>query len=458
MLENRFRRIIILPMYYRIVTCLTSGLMAVVFCASVDAQTWGESLFRVKNHDFGRVAIGADAVYRFEIENVYEEDIRILGVHSSCGCTIPSVSTRRLKSEEKGEIVARYNTNGQHTREKSATLTVDLETTVDGQTIRDTVLLTVTGYIRPDVVLTPGIVEFGSVREGQPVARTIQLDYAGRSDWALTKIERSNPYVHAKAEEVKRSGGEVAYQITVTLKKDAPVGYVKDVLRFRTNEKNGQNTASEIVLPIQGMVMAPIHAKPSPFMVGILSPGESVSKNIVVRSDTPFRIMDVTTTDKRFRFTFSEEESSIQLVSVLFSAKNSETDKPRTISDEIRIRTNLPDQEFVTLQAKALLAPPDFMTRSETMSPKTETVVLPAIIEAPAPIVVTKKMPDDFSPPDFVPVATVPRAEQTATQSAAEPFVTRSSSRAKFGSPKSQAVTEPASPKVASQKELAFPD
>lgn len=322
------------------------------------ADSWGAALFPVKRHDFGRTAIGADAEFRFELENIYVQDVKLLGVQSSCGCTNASISTKLLKSSEKGAVIAKLNTSGQHTREKSATLSVQLETVVDGRVLRDTVQLFVTAYIRPDVVLTPGIVEFGAVREGQSVARTLMLEYAGRSDWALTKIERNSPFVHARAEEIKRTGGEVAYQITVTLKDSAPVGYVKDTLRFATNErKPGSVEPSEIVLPIQGVVMAPIHARPSPFLVGIVAPGESVAKSIVVRSDTPFRITRVDSDDKRFRFTFADEESHIQIVSVLFSAKNIKTAGPVDLVNRIRIRTNLSDQEFVTVDAHTRIEP-----------------------------------------------------------------------------------------------------
>ncbi len=360
-----------------------SAIFVLLTGLAASGQTWGERLFTERSHDFGRVAIGSDTVHRFAMENVFEEDIRILGVHSSCGCTMPGMSKKLLKSQETGVIIARFNTGGQYTREKAATLTVDLETTVKGQTVRDTVLLSVSGYIRPDVVLTPGIAEFGAVREGQAAERTVRLEYAGRSDWALTRIERSNPFVHAKAEEIKRGGGEVVYIITVTLKKDSPAGYVKDVLRLSTNENKLGGGVNEIVLPLQGMVMAPIHAKPSPFMAGILEPGESVAKNIVVRSETPFRIENVTTADKRFRFSYSDTESAIQLISVFFAVEpddvepieNSHTaqplptgghlpphtnagnalSEPQKLSNEILIKTNLPDQEFVTLEAKALL-------------------------------------------------------------------------------------------------------
>jgi hypothetical protein len=329
------------------------------------AESWGTDLFRIKKHDFGRVTIGADVVYSFVMENIYQQDIKILGVHSSCGCTIPSLSTNFLKAGEKGAVIAKFNTNGQHTREKSATLTIDLETEVDGQLLRESVLLYVSGYIRSDVVLTPGIVEFGAITAGQTEVRSVQLEYAGRRDWALTKVERSNPFIHAKAEEIERSAREIAYRITVTIKDNAPIGYIRDVLRFATNELSGNsNGVTEIVLPVQGVVTASVQAKPAPLMVGLLTPGETVSKNIVVRSKLPFRIMEVTSQDKRFRFTFSEQESAIQLVSVLFSAKKTQTEESQNIADQIRIRTNLPDHEFVIINALALLTPKELPTET----------------------------------------------------------------------------------------------
>ena len=328
------------------------------------AESWGSAMFREKRFDFGRVAIGSDSEHRFTVKNVYLEDVRLIGVRSSCGCTDVSLTKNLLSSLESAEVVAKFNTSGQYTREKTSTLTVDLETVKDGKVLRDSAQLHVSGYIRPDVVLTPGIVEFGSATEGNPVVRNVYLEYAGRNDWALVKIERTNPYIHARAEEVKREHGEVSYQITVTLKNNAPVGYVRDALRFITNEiVPGANAPTEIVLPIQGVVMTPIHAKPSPFMVGILPVGQSVSKSIVVRSDTPFRILSVSSEDKRFRFTFADQESQIQIVSVLFSAKRQE---PGDVADKIVIRTNLPNQEFITLDALGRLVPEE--NREETDS------------------------------------------------------------------------------------------
>jgi hypothetical protein len=324
----------------------------------VFAASWGDDMFAVKTHNFGNVALGSEAVYRFEMVNVFQEDIRILGVYSSCGCTTPSASTKVLKSEEKGAIIAKLNTDGRFLRDKGATLTVNLETVVEGLTVRETVQLSVKGYIRPDVVLTPGSVEFGSVNEGQSATQTVQLTYSGRSDWALTAVNRSNPLIYAKADEVKRYGGEVSYLVTVMLRKDAPAGYIKDVLRFTTNEeKAGTHQPVEIELPIQAVVKQPLRVTPSPMMIGLLAAGDSVAKNIVLRNDKPFKITGIDSADKRFRFTFSEQASSIQLVSVLFSAKESKTEQPQTLDEIICIKTTIPDKERIDVNVKTLLVP-----------------------------------------------------------------------------------------------------
>jgi len=327
-------------------------------------ESWGAALFNTKQYDFGRVALGADAEFHFELTNIYDRDVKLTSVRSSCGCTTATLSTSLLKSGESGAVIARLNTSGQHLREKSAVLTVRLETMINGSRKIDTVQLFVTGYIRPDVVLTPGSVEFGAVSEGTTAERTLLLEYAGRSDWALTRVERSQRFIHARAEEIRREYGNVTYGITVTLGDNAPVGYVKDILRFTTNElQPNKMEPVEIVLPIQGVVTTSIHAKPSPMLIGILAPGETVAKSIVVRGDTPFRITNVTTGDKRFRFTFSDQESTVQLVSVSFSAAQTLPEQPQDVVEVIRVFTNDPRQRSITIRAFVRVIPKSIDTK-----------------------------------------------------------------------------------------------
>ena len=326
----------------------------------VGQESWGASLFQSKRHDFGRVALGADAEFRFELTNKYKNDVRLSSLRSSCGCTSATFTTPLLKPGETGAVIARFNTTGQHLRNRSAVLTVQLETVINGSRRRDTVQLFVSGYIRPDVVLTPGGVEFGAVPEGTAAERVLHMEYNGSPGWALMKVERSQPFIYAKAEEIKRERGDVVYKITAILREDAPIGYIKDALRFTTNESLPNRTdAVEILVPIQGVVTAPIRVSPSPMLIGVLTPGETAAKSIVIRNETPFRITGVSASDDRFRFAFSNQESAVQLVSVSFSTDQDFSENQEDVAESIRISTSDPQHKTIFVEAFARIVDRD---------------------------------------------------------------------------------------------------
>jgi hypothetical protein len=316
------------------------------------AESWGSALFQTKQHNFGRVALGSDAEFRFEFTNIYNGDVRLVNVRSSCGCTVAQIASPIIKPGETGAVIARLNTSGQHLRDKSAVLTVQMEAVVNNYRQIDTVQLFVLGYIRPDVLLTPGSVEFGAVVEGTAAERTVLLEYTGQPGWALMKVERSQPFIYARAAEVRRDRGNVTYRITVALKDDAPAGYIRDILRFTTNEmQSGKAEPVEILLPVQGVVTTPMRAKPSPTLIGLLVPGETVAKTLVIRSDAPFRITNVSSSDSRFRFAYSDQESAMQLVTLSFSAQQFLPGQAQDVAEVIHISTSSAEQKNIDVEA-----------------------------------------------------------------------------------------------------------
>ena len=66
-------------------------LLASVLSSPLQSQQWARKMFLADTtHDFGIVAADSDALHRFELQNIYEEDIHIASVSSSCNCTIAS--------------------------------------------------------------------------------------------------------------------------------------------------------------------------------------------------------------------------------------------------------------------------------------------------------------------------------------------------------------------------------
>lgn len=315
------------------------------------AASWADSMFKIKKHDFGRVAIGAEASFSFKFQNIYEEEVRIVSVSSSCHCTEPSVTKKTLKSLETGEIIAKFNTSGQFLKDKGATLTVVFDKPYPAE-----VQLQITGYIRPDIVMTPGIAELGAVHSGKSVTKTVTMEYAGNPNWQLLEVRQNNPYLEAKILERKKIGGEIRYKIAVILKENAPVGYINDVLQFVTNEKQygaqGKSIPSTIPLPVRAEVSAPLYAKPSPFQIGVLCRNESVTKNLVLRGSRPFRILGVTTDDERFNIEFSKERSSVHVLPVSFVCDEFKTEP---ITGRITVQTDRSDEKYLSVDIQGFL-------------------------------------------------------------------------------------------------------
>lgn len=331
---------------------LILALYAIYFVTTsvVFAQKWAEDMFEERRHSFGSVAIGVEAIHRFKFTNPYPEDIHIVSVTSSCGCTTPSWPKNAIKYNETGEIIAKLNTDGQHKNDKSATLTVDILAKNGDKPYRAQVQLQVTSYIRPDVVIKPGVVDFGSIREGKGVVKKLTLQYAGKPNWELVDIERENPHIQVDAEEVGRQNGRVLYSITVTILNTMPSGYVHDMVRFITNDPNPNG--SVVTLPVHGYVTPPLVAKPSPFVIGFVQPGETIKKNLVLRSDAKFRITKITSNDPRFQFSFSNSENNTtHVLPITFTADAELGD----LTEPILIQTTLAGQQQMHLITQGMV-------------------------------------------------------------------------------------------------------
>jgi hypothetical protein len=273
-------------------------------------QEWAQKMFKTTHHDFGSVARGAKAEFAFELVNSYKEDIHIAGVRSSCGCTTPVVTKDTLKTWEKAEVVAALNTRS-FNGHKNATITVTID-----QPFSAEVQLTVTAYIRRDVVFSPGVVQFGSVPQGKAAQKTVEVNYAGRDDWKIVDVRSANPHFEVELNEKSRGGGRVAYTMLVRMNEAAPAGYILDQLTIVTNDHN----LTTVPLAVEGRVTSPLTVSPASLVLGVLSTGQSVTKQLVVRGNQPFRIVKIDCSDPRFHCETPAEAKEMHLVPITFTA------------------------------------------------------------------------------------------------------------------------------------------
>ena len=327
--------------------------------STCSAQEWANKMFLVTSHDFGTVARGAKAEFHFQFKNLYEEDLHIASVQSSCGCTTPQLSKPDLKTFETAEVVADFNTRD-FLGQKSATIKVRIDKPFPAE-----VQLHVTGFIRSDVVLQPGAIDLGTVDVGTEVEKKLQVTYAGREDWQIIDVKTADPNFEVEVSELARGAGKVSYELLVRFTKTAPVGFVKDQLILVTNDAR----ARELPVDVSGRVISEITISPTSLFMGTLRPGQTVTKKLRVYGKKPFKIIDVKCPDKSFEIETSKEAKSVHVIPVVFTAG----DDPGKVARKISIMTDQGDHVAQAFTAYALVVKSDPSSRADAAAAERDT-------------------------------------------------------------------------------------
>ncbi len=285
-------------------------------------------MFKTTEHDFGTVARGSKAEFDFSLTNLYRDNVHIASAYSSCGCTSVSVVRPTTKSWEEAAIHAVFNTPT-FLGSRSATITVIIDKPQPAE-----VLLHVRGVIRGDVTFEPGSVKLGDVDQGTAIEKSVRVSHYGWGDWKITGVNSSNPNISAKVTNSTQQNGWANADLTVKLDKDAPVGYIQDQLMLVTSE--GQSI--QMPLAIEGRVVSNLTVSPSTLFMGVVQPGGTVTKPLVVKGARPFKVVSVTCDDKSFTFAPAGSDSNkVHVIPVTFVAGTTEG----KVTKSIRITTDL---------------------------------------------------------------------------------------------------------------------
>lgn len=285
-------------------------------------QEWARKMFKEYSHEFGRVTLGDIPEYRFEIENIYEEDIRISSVTSSCGCTIATASKMLLKTWEKGEIICRFNTPAVGNGFKQATITVRFDKPYVGEC-----QLTVNGNIVSGINFSPQKIDFGQVTEKNFPSKTIRLSSMGNPNFRVHDVKSTFGHIKVQIRETARRGNYVNYEMTAQLTDTVPKGFAQGDLYVVVEEnpylrnRDGSKILREVPIQFNAKVVSPLQVAPEILTLGSVSPGENVTQKVFLTSDEPFRITDVRCLSENFRVRADKEAKKVHIVEVSYTGE-----------------------------------------------------------------------------------------------------------------------------------------
>ena len=322
---------------------LLSGMLIAVAADAAQAQEWANKMFNVTSHNFGTVARGSKTEFRFTFRNLYKEDLHVVGVRTSCGCTSPEVTKRDLKTHETSEIVAKFNTRtflGQH----GATLTVTFDKPFFAE-----VQLRVAGNIRGDVTFEPPFVDLGNVDLGKGVERSVKVTHVGTTPWEIKDVRSANPNFEVQLSKPTHTLSQSLYELTLRLKPETPAGYVKGQLILVTNDPR----AAQIPMDVEGRVVAEVTVSPQLLALGAVEPGDSVTKNVVVRANKPFCVTGVSCSDGCLTCPTKDTPATVHILPVTFQAGTA----AGKIERQLKITTDLGEGAVPSVTVQATVEP-----------------------------------------------------------------------------------------------------
>ena len=337
-----------------------AALLIVMALPVLALADWASDMFKDTSHNFGMVARGADTRFSFVFTNKYQEDVVIESVQSTCRCTQPSFQKRVIKTWETGQIDIQLDTRNFYGR-KDATVTVRFSKPYYAE-----VQLHSFCFIRTDVYVEPGIVAFGTVQQGQPRTARFRVNYAGRTywqSWAIRDIQSESAFYKATLQEVQRDYNYVSYDITLTLKENAPEGYLNDFIDIISNDPNPTNQHCPV--PVSGYIIPSVAVKPSPLAFGTVKAGESVTKTVVLSGQSQFKITEFGTSNDAVSAKISEAQKSVHVIPVTITNNGKGGKISGTLAFRVSSQSNVVNLPFSAEFEQGTVEPPPLETPAE---------------------------------------------------------------------------------------------
>ncbi|MCA8986698.1 MAG: DUF1573 domain-containing protein [Planctomycetaceae bacterium] len=275
---------------------------------------WAMKMFEESSHDFGVVAKGSAVQHRLKVTNIYNETVHIADVKTSCGCTAAKPSQNTLNSLESAYIEVVMDTV-KFSRQKDSSIIVTFDSPQ-----RAEIRIPISAYIRTDVVIEPGSVNFNKIDKGAGAERSIDISYAGRGDWNIRDVENLPSFMTANLTEVSRSTSGVSYKLQVVVADTAPVGPFRGQLNLITDDASNPR----IPLLVEGEVISDIVVNNDLVSLGVLRPGQEKTVNVVIRGKQPFKIGKVECSSdlNAFQVRLPEDERNVQVLPLTILTPN----------------------------------------------------------------------------------------------------------------------------------------
>ena len=296
--------------------------------------------------NFGEISQGERVQHTFAIENQGNAPLLISKVVAACGCTAALMNSETVAPGEVGQLRVEFDSTG-FSGEKFKS--IRLFTNDPKESIA---MVSLQGFIEPDIFIEPKRVLFGEVIHGSENAsgrsREVTVRVRDGKNAQIGTLQATGSGI--QVEEISRTQRELKFR--VSLDDYLAPGELRRriVVGLRGAERRAVN------IPVFATVQGALRVQPPTLGFGVLEGQEPISRKVRVESLTEDKISIVSIRSQHPAVTvrqLCDGQSKLSTIEVTVDPKKVQRD----LRASITVKTNHPQQQEVVLSVYGILPP-----------------------------------------------------------------------------------------------------
>jgi len=179
-------------------------------------------------YDFGVVTQGAKVDHLFTVRNSGDQPLTISQIHTSCGCTAATLSSRTIAPGKSGEVKVTFDSTN---FADQVTKTVHLDS---NDPHSPSTVLTMQGKVAEIIATIPRTLNLGAIKAGSVKEAVLTLENKGSKPFAITSVSSPMSAIIGSAREGKVNPGQTG-KVAVTVTAPREGRFLSGYLTIRTD-------------------------------------------------------------------------------------------------------------------------------------------------------------------------------------------------------------------------------
>lgn len=230
--------------------------------------------------DFGKKDSREDVEHKFVLRNEGSGELRILGVDTSCGCTVTDVGRQQLEPGETTAVAVKFRLAGRSGEQEKV---IAVHSNAHNCPRME---LVVRGTVLSHVSMRAPSIFFGRTPVGKRAVESTEITTDGSVTFNISKVKSDSPHFTPSFEVLKAGR---SFRLDVALSAAAPEGQLHGEVELETDSKEHP----KLFVPVSAHVVGELLVMPKEIVLEEGAPPATKSAFVMAGQVSKFRIVEV---------------------------------------------------------------------------------------------------------------------------------------------------------------------